>query len=309
MTGFAALRELDDAALRRAIVELYAPGAVEPDVAALCRALAGRALTVAVPGGAVEVDLGDWTSIIMIRLGGWEPHLAGLAAALVGPGAVAIDVGAHVGTWTLLLAARVGPGGRVIAFEPYPPSAARARAAVIGAGVGDRVRVIEAAVGDRGGRAPLYGGADPMLRSLVADDGAAGAASAAGASDDVAVTTLDAVMAPDGPDGLDVLDAPVDFVKIDSEGLELAVLRGGRRLLARGAPAILIELHVEQLARHGGSLAELLAELDRQGFTAFDLRPDGDALRVEALRGPPTTHHLLARRDPRPFTVGLRPPP
>jgi hypothetical protein len=123
------------------------------------------------------------------------------------------------------------------------------------------------------------------------------------------VTTLDAVMAPDGPDALDALDAPVDFVKIDSEGLELAVLRGGRRLLARGAPAILIELHVEQLARHGGSMAELLDELDRQGFTAFDLRPDGDALRVEALRGPPTTHHLLARRDPRPFTVGLRPSP
>lgn len=299
MTGFAALRELDDAALRRAIVELYAPGAVEPDVAALCRALAGRALTIAVPGGAVEVDLGDWTSIIMIRLGGWEPHLAGLAAALVGPGAVAVDVGAHVGTWTLLLAARVGPGGRVVAFEPYAPSAARARAAVLGAGVGDRVRVIEAAVGDRVGRAPLYGGADPMLRSLVADDHEASAPA------DVAVTTLDAVMAPDG---LDAVDGAVDFVKIDSEGLELAVLRGGRRLLARGAPAILIELHVEQLARHGGSLAELLAELDRQGFTAFDLRPDGDALRVEALRGPPTTHHLLARRDPRPFSVGLRPP-
>ncbi len=306
MTGFAALRQLDDAALRRAIVELYAPGAVEPDVAALCQALAGRALTIAVPGGAVEVDLGDWTSIIMIRLGGWEPHLAGLAAALVGPGAVAVDVGAHVGTWTLLLAARVGPGGRVVAFEPYAPSAARARAAVLGAGVGDRVRVIEAAVGDRVGRAPLYGGADPMLRSLVADDDQTGAV---GAPVDVAVTTLDAVMAPDGPDALDALDAPVDFVKIDSEGLELAVLRGGRRLLARGAPAILIELHVEQLARHGGSMAELLDELDRQGFTAFDLRPDGDALRVEALRGPPTTHHLLARRDPRPFTVGLRPSP
>ena len=58
----------------------------------------------------------------------------------------------------------------------------------------------------------------------------------------------------------------------------------------------------------GGVCRLALTELDRQGLTAFDLRPDGDALRVEALRGPPTTHHLLARRDPRPFTVGLRPP-
>ena len=290
VTGFTSLAALDDPSLIRAIEDLYAVGAAEPDLDALCRSLAGREVSLAVPGGTVRVDLGDWTSIVMIRLRAWEPHLSGLARALVRPGDLAIDVGAHVGTWTLLLASLVGERGQVVAFEPHGPSAARARGAVIAAGLGGRVRLVEAAVGDRVGRAPLYAGSDSMLCSLVL-----GAGDAPDTATEVQVTTLDEL-------GRD----PVRFLKIDTEGLELAVLRGGRALLAGGDPAILVELHAEELAAQGSSTAAVFAELRGQGFTVFDLRPEGLELVVQPLRGEPTTHHVLARRDPLPFVVSLR---
>lgn len=281
------MRDLDDASLVRAIEDLYAPGAPEPDVAALCRELAGREVALAVPGGVVRVDLGDWTSIMMVRLRAWEPHLSGLARALVRPGDHAVDVGAHVGTWTLLLASLVGPTGQVVAFEPFEPSAARARAAVLAAGVADRVRVITSAVGDRVGRAALYGGSDTMLSSLVPIEEAR--------ASDVPITTLD-----------DLGDERIDFVKIDTEGLELAVLRGARRRLGGGDPKLLIELHAEQLAALGSSQAAVFEELTAQRFTVFDLRPEGTELIVTPLKGGPTTHHVLARRDPTAFVVPLR---
>jgi hypothetical protein len=106
---------------------------------------------------------------------------------------------------------------------------------------------------------------------------------------------------------LDELGDPrVAFLKIDTEGLELGVLRGGRALLGRGEPAILLELHAEQLAAQGLTTAVVFDELRAQGFAVFDLRPIGFELHVEHLRGEPTTHHVLARRDPTPFVVPLR---
>jgi FkbM family methyltransferase len=282
------LRALDDASLLRAIAELYAPGAPEPELASLCATLAGREIALAVPGGTVRVDLGDWTAILMVRLGAWEPHLLGLARALVHSDAIAIDVGAHVGAWTMLLASLVGPSGRVIACEPFGPSAARARAMVESAGLGERVRVIETAIGDRAGTARLYAARDSMLRSLVPG---------ADATDytEVPLATLDSL-------GVE----RADVIKIDTEGFELAVLRGGRELLARCDPALIIELHAEQLVAQRSSTADVYSELRAQGFTVFDLRPEGTDLVVEPLREHPTTNHVLARRDPSGFVVPLR---
>ncbi|MBX3155594.1 MAG: FkbM family methyltransferase [Deltaproteobacteria bacterium] len=283
-------RELDDAALVRAIAELYVPGAPEPELGPLCAALAGREVALPVPGGAVRVDLGDWTSIVMLRLGAWEPHLLGLARTLVRPGAVAIDVGAHAGAWTLLLGSLVGPTGRVIAYEPYPPSAARARAAIEAADLRDRVQLLASAAGERAGAGTLHGAGDAMLCTLVPD-------ATASAICTVTITTLDELP----------LDR-ADVVKIDTEGYELAVLRGARALLARSDPSLIVELHAAQLAAQGLSIADVVEELRAQGFTAFDLRPEGHSLHVVPLRGdrPPTTHHILARRDPAPFVAPLR---
>ena len=49
-----------------------------------------------------------------------EPHVVEAIQRVVRPRQLAVDVGAHVGYFTLLVAKQVGPSGKVVAFEPNP---------------------------------------------------------------------------------------------------------------------------------------------------------------------------------------------
>jgi FkbM family methyltransferase len=52
--------------------------------------------------------------------GTYEPGLTSLLTNLIQPGWVVLDVGAHIGWFTVLFSRLVGPKGRVDAFEPDP---------------------------------------------------------------------------------------------------------------------------------------------------------------------------------------------
>jgi FkbM family methyltransferase len=297
-----ALAALPDAALLQAIRALYAAPSKPVEDAALAAALRGRVLPVPVPGGTLLVELGDWTSLLIVRMGGWEPHLGRLCARLVTAGQTVLDLGAHSGAYTMLLAQLVGPDGRVVAFEPHAPSVELLRAAL---GAAPNVVIEAAAVSDREGTASLfawqpneggpsrYAGADRMLHSLVRADGY-------GAAAEVALVTLDAWAARTGL-------ARADFVKIDVEGAELAVLRGARRLLGAEGVRLLLELHAEELVASGASVGDVLEELDLQGFVVFDIVPAGDRILLGPLAAgqAPTTHHVLAQRGGEAFEVSL----
>ena len=54
------------------------------------------------------------------RLGVYYLPLSEVIWRLLDPGEVAVDCGANVGYVTSLMAARVGPKGRVLSFEPHP---------------------------------------------------------------------------------------------------------------------------------------------------------------------------------------------
>jgi hypothetical protein len=54
--------------------------------------------------------------------GGFAEGEVGILTALTKPGDTVVDVGANIGAMAVPLARRVGPSGRVIAFEPMPPT-------------------------------------------------------------------------------------------------------------------------------------------------------------------------------------------
>ncbi len=54
-------------------------------------------------------------------LGTYEPEISALLQPTFKYGWTTMDIGANIGYFTLLVARLVGPKGRVIAFEPFPP--------------------------------------------------------------------------------------------------------------------------------------------------------------------------------------------
>jgi FkbM family methyltransferase len=82
-----------------------------------------------------------------------ERHEIALIGDLVGPGDCVLDVGAYIGFYSELFARRVGPSGRVYAFEPSPLSfqrlVARARPYT-------QIEPVHAAVTDRDGTTTLH---------------------------------------------------------------------------------------------------------------------------------------------------------
>jgi FkbM family methyltransferase len=155
-------------------------------------------------------------------LAGYEPHIARLLLSEVGDDWTVVEVGAHIGLFSVMLAARCR---RFVAFEPDPANRAALDRNLAMNGIKNAV-VIEAACGSAAGRA-----------DFVTDDlgGSAGGLAAthhgdrAGGRRSVNVVRLDS------------LGIVPDLVKIDAEGAEDAVLAGMGALLD-GPTRVLVEV-------------------------------------------------------------------
>ncbi len=202
-------------------------------------------------GARVRVPRGASGAGIYYR--GWsEPELTSFLEHHLEPGDVMLDVGAHIGEFTLLAASR---GATVHAFEPDPANAALLRANVARNRLA-AVTVHEAAVSEHRGEMRFLAHDNPTLSALWTDEPAGGQA----AEIVVAVTTLDALALP-----------RVDVIKIDTEGAELGVLRGATTLLQRCSPTIVFEFAPAQYARFGTTPRQILDELAGHGYRITDL--------------------------------------
>lgn len=171
-----------------------------------------------------------------------------LIEPLCRPGDCVLDVGANVGDWTIAIAARVGPVGKVIAFEPVPYLAQT---------------IIKTARVNRHGWVEVQqlalGASDGSTEFSVerANSGGSRIGRVEGDFSHITAETkrLDSFLAS-RPD-----ISRVDFVKIDVEGFEEAVLQGARASLARFRPGLLFESGLES-AEQRKSIHDLLNGID-----------------------------------------------
>jgi FkbM family methyltransferase len=184
----------------------------------------------------MRVDTAEVTGRTIAVTGEWEPHVTDVFPRLLSPGDVCIDVGAHIGYYTLLASRLVGPRGHVYAIEP----ASTAYAALqhnLELNEVSNVTALNIAAGASDGRGVLFDGppgnagqASMQEPPNVSDDLSA-------RSSEVDVLGIVSVVAPEH-------HSRVTLVKIDVEGFEFEVLRGLEPLLDNGAqPAVLMELH------------------------------------------------------------------
>jgi FkbM family methyltransferase len=212
--------------------------------------------------------------------GYWEMWVTEAMAAVVKPGMTAVDVGANLGYFTLLLADLVGAGGVVHAFEPNPAAVARLRRSVRINGFGAWTHAHQVALSDR----------DDVEVDLIVP-----------ASEPMNAHVVPAADGP-GPNAVRLrtrrLDAcalgVVDFLKIDADTAEQAIWRGANGLFETRRPmTVFLEFAPVRYPDPGGFLDEIVA----QGFTLSQIHFEGvrRATRESVLSaGPPGEDRMLA---------------
>lgn len=168
------------------------------------------------------------------------------------PGSTVLDIGAHLGWLTMQAARRVGPTGRVVAFEPNPETRPLLEHNLRDNGFADRVTVVPKAVGATSGRLVFFVSAAGDTSSLYRQDPAD------------APVEVELVAADDELDR----GPSVSAVKIDVEGGELAALAGIERTVRRAGPGLrlLVECNPSALEKAGTTPTALWARLVELGL-------------------------------------------
>lgn len=168
-------------------------------------------------------QLASGGKIARLLLGTYEPEQSGLFHQHIRPGDQVLDIGAAAGYYTLLSAKLVGTTGRVVSFEPDPNNLQFLRSHVEQNRL-DQVTILPIALADETGTA-RFGGGTGTGTGRLCNDGPT----------EVAVRRLDDVAAE--------MDLRPRHLKIDVEGAEMAVLRGGQRLIEKYRPTIFLSTH------------------------------------------------------------------
>jgi FkbM family methyltransferase len=223
-------------------------------------AAAAPAIGIRIAGGVsvvvpARIDL--LTPYVLLEQEDWFEDEIRFLRARLAPASRCVDIGANYGCYTLALAKAAGPGGQVWSVEPASGTAAWLRQSVDVNEFG-HVTVLQQALSDRVGTARLSIEANSELNSL--------SGSAGGATEEVPLTTLDALAAEHGWDA-------IDFLKLDAEGEEERIVAGGAAFLRSHSPLVMFEI------RHGGRLnLGLVERLADAGYATYKLLPGYDLL-------------------------------
>jgi FkbM family methyltransferase len=144
------------------------------------------------------------------------------------PGQKVVDIGANCGVYTLPMASRVGPGGYVWAFEPTSSTARFLAKGIAENGFG-HVTLVQSAVSSAPGSAQISLQRHSELNSIIHGQ------PPTGESETVSVVSLDECMDR-------YRWTEIDLIKIDAEGEESNILKGGLRFFSELAPLVQYEL-------------------------------------------------------------------
>jgi FkbM family methyltransferase len=226
-----------------------------PGSMTLYRLLMGRLKpsTVEVLGHRIHLDPND--SLLLSVNGVYEETEARLFEQSIRPGDVVVDVGGHIGYYTLLAARAVGDGGHVFAFEPERGNYALLAANVADNGYTGRVTAVNKAVMAESGELEIFvspdNAGDHHVYAVGDDDRPSYA---------IEGVSLDEYFA-DRP------DRTVNVVKMDVQGAEPSALRGMRGVLDANEHVLLFtELAPPSLRDAGSSARAYVEALADAGF-------------------------------------------
>lgn len=206
--------------------------------------------------------LPDKQSTQLLRYGYHEPDLSWAILRLLQPGGTFIDVGAHIGYFTLLAARIVGPMGQVHAFEPT-----RAIFPLLEENTGSfkNSTVNNMAVYSRDGECEFhdYGIEFSMFNSLYSPRLEAVDATRVRTSVySVKVVRLDSYV--------EELGIRPDFIKVDAENAESDILAGMDMILSQKRPIISLEMG-DIAKEEAPSSRDCVRYLESKGYVPMEI--------------------------------------
>lgn len=215
-----------------------------------------------------------------MHAGEYEPFETSIMSQFIRPGDTVIDIGAHIGYYTLLFSSLVGPTGKVIAFEPSPYNF---ELLVKNLSINNKKNVdcFPYAVSDKEGFTEFIlnpvnsgdcrGWKDPkwqegsFIKVLVR------------------MIALDQFLDP---------ASRIPFFKIDTQGEEIRVLRGMQKIIGnQNKTAIAIEYWPYGIIGSGGGLTEFTKVFEKYDCYNIDEKKQSlvPTLNISSLIGPPET--------------------
>jgi FkbM family methyltransferase len=221
-----------------------------------------------------RLDLDEGIDFSIYLLGAFERGTQKQYGQILKAGDVALDIGANIGAHTLPIARCVGSSGQVHAFEPTVYAFAKLEANIArNPALGERITAGQTLLSDSsekapptaiasswplgggGGGHPLHGGHEKPTLGAEAQ-------------------TLDSYVSEAGLQR-------VDFIKLDVDGNECQVLRGGHETLRRFRPPIILELAPYIFSSGKNSFADFIELLRSAGYILVR-SPGGAALTLDA---------------------------
>jgi FkbM family methyltransferase len=208
-------------------------------------------------------------------------------------GQTVYDVGSFQGLLALYFARKAK---QVICYEPNPHNRARLQENITLNHLGN-VRVRDVGLGSQPGRFemvfnPLMPGGSSIEQKTVGELLRSG----------TPVVKLEIQIATLDRDRCDQALPEPDFIKIDTEGLELDVLKGARETLEKCRPALFLEMHGETMDEKRRKTAEIVAFLDELGYDILHIESGAPVTRANS--GTAAEGHLHCR--PRPAIASSR---
>jgi len=230
-------------------------------------------------GATIRVNLNDRIERQMWG-GCYEPHVQQCLRVLLSPGDVFIDIGAHIGYHAVLGALLVRSSGTVFAFEADPENFPR---------LPDHLRPFP--WGTAVNR-PVWSSSAPVVFERSSQPGESGWGTITTVRDlesgdhfSVEALSLDDWSSKNGV-------GSVSAMKIDAEGSEVSILRGGEVYIKRTRPTIIIEANDVLLRQAQTSALELTEILRERAYELYELNAETLQLLLPGVS--PRCNELLA---------------
>jgi FkbM family methyltransferase len=211
-----------------------------------------------------RLDLREGIDLAIYLMGGFELRTLRVYRDHVRPGSVVLDIGANIGAHTLPLARLVGDSGRVIAFEPSDFAFAKLRENIkLNLQLAPAIETCQIMLS--------ASSADPLSKEVYAswpldrsdnlhEDHAGRLTPTSGAT----VGSVDEFVGARG-------FARIDFIKLDVDGNEHAVLAGSGKTLDQFKPKVMMELAPYVYASDPTAFDDNLRLLWDAGYRLLDI--------------------------------------